>query len=146
MRGAGGTSGGVGHFLIGLAMMSGGFYMLLQSIRVTVNFGLSGKLFGVSMLGQSFGVTSGMIMIPFIFGVGIMFYNSRNIIGWLLTFSSLVAMIFGVIASTQFVLRNMTAFELITILVLCMGGLGLFLRSLKSANAALDRQLENKNV
>jgi len=28
MKGAGGTSGGIGQFFIGLIMMSGGFYML----------------------------------------------------------------------------------------------------------------------
>ncbi len=132
MNGAGGTQGGVGNFLMGLAMMCGGFYMLLQSIKVTMSFGMGARLFGMSMFGQQVGITSGMVMIPFIFGVGMLFYNGRNFIGWLLTLGSLAAMIFGVIASTQFILKTMTAFELITILVLCVGGLGLFLRSLKN--------------
>jgi len=41
-------------------------------------------------------------------------------------------MIFGVISSIRFNMKTMTAFELITILVLAVGGLGLFLRSLRS--------------
>ncbi len=127
MRGAGGSEGGSGQFLLGLAMMCGGFYMLLNAISVTSNFGMGMRLFGWG----GFGITSGMVMIPLIIGVGMVFYNSRNYLGWLLAFGSLAAMIFGVIASVQFNLRTMSAFDLIVILVLAVGGLGLFLRSLR---------------
>lgn len=131
-RGAGGTSGGIGRFIIGFAMMCGGFYMLFQSITVSATFNMGMNLFGTSLWGHSFSVTSGMVMIPFILGIGIIFYNGKNIIGWLLAIGSLTAMIYGVIASTHFVLRTMTAFELITILILSFGGLGLLLSSLRN--------------
>lgn len=130
-QGAGGSSGGVGSFFIGLIMMCSGFYMLLQSIRVSVHFGFGMRLFGFSVMGHRLSLTSGMVMIPFAFGVGMIFYNARNFLGWLLTIGSLAAMIFGVISSTHFTLRTMSAFELITILVLSVGGLGLFLSSLR---------------
>jgi len=135
VRGAGGTNGGIGEFLIGLAMMSGGFYMLFNSILVTSNFGYGMRLYGFNAFGGNYAVTSGMVMIPFIFGVGIVFYNSRNIIGWLLSCGSLVALVFGVIASIQFTFRNMSAFDLIVILILSVGGLGIFLRSLREVSA-----------
>lgn len=130
-RGAGGTEGGIGQFFLGLIMMSGGFYMLLNSIRVTSQFGMGMRMYGMSMFGSHFNITSGMIMIPFFIGVGMIFYNSKNILGWLLTIGSLGALIFGVISTIQFSFRHMTAFDLIVIIVLCAGGLGLFLRSLK---------------
>jgi hypothetical protein len=132
MKGAGGTSGGIGPFFIGLFMMTGGFYLLLNAISVTSNFGLSRQLYSFSGAG-GYAVTSGMVMIPFIFGVGIMFYNSKNIIGWILTLGSITALIFGVISSINFSFKTMTAFELIVILVLAVGGLGIFLKSLKNA-------------
>jgi len=127
MRGAGGTKGGELSFLLGLFMMCGGFYMLLNSIVVRANFGFGYQLYALG----GFGVTSGMIMIPFLFGVGFIFYNSRNPLGWVLAIGSLVALIFGVIASVNFGFRPMSAFDLIVILVLSFGGLGLFLRSLR---------------
>jgi hypothetical protein len=130
IEGAGGTRGGTGRFILGFIMMCGGFYMLLQSITVTSGFGLGLRLFGFSALGINFGITSGMVMIPFIFGIGLLFYNGKSLIGWMLAIGSIAAMIFGVIASTQFILRTMTAFELIIILVLCFGGLGLLASSL----------------
>ncbi|PVZ65724.1 hypothetical protein [Pelagibaculum spongiae] len=132
MRGAGGTSGGIGQFFLGLVMLCGGGYMLLNAINVTSSFGLGSRLYGFGAFGSQFGVTSGMVMIPFIFGIAFLFYDSRKFIGWLLTLGSLTALIFGVIASIKFSFRSMTGFELITILLLSFGGLGLFLRSLKT--------------
>ena len=131
MNGAGGSSGGVGKFFIGLIMMCGGFYMLLNAITVTSSFGFGSRLYSFNNFG-GMGITSGMMMIPFIFGIGLIFYNARNILGWILSIGSLTALIFGVISSVRFSMRTMTSFDLIVILVLSVGGLGLFLRSLKS--------------
>ena len=128
-RGAGGTDGGIGSFLIGFLMICAGGYMLLNGIILRPQFGFRTAIFSVG----GWSVTSGMIFVPFIFGIGLIFYNGRNLIGWALTIGSVTAMIFGVIASTQLQLRPMTAFELIVILVLLVGGLGLFLRSLRAA-------------
>ena len=128
MRGAGGSSGGTGEFLLGLVMMCGGFYMLLNSIVVRASFGFGRQIYSVG----GFGITSGMIMIPFLFGVGMIFYNSKNLIGWILAIGSLVALIFGVISSVNFSMQRMSAFDLIVILVLCFGGIGLFLKSLRN--------------
>lgn len=135
MRGAGGSNGGVGQFVLGLVMMCGGFYLLLNAIAVRSNFGLGTLLFGGSGLG-GFGLTTGMVLIPLIFGIGLIFYNARSIAGWVLALGALVALIFGVLASVSFGFRAMSAFDLIVILVLAVGGLGLFLRSLKAAPAA----------
>jgi len=140
MRGAGGTSGGLGSFFIGLIMMCGGFYMLLNAINVTSSFGMGMRLYGFSAMGGQYNITSGMVMIPFMFGVGLIFYNGRNILGWVLSIGSITALIFGVISSIRFSFRTMTSFDLIVILVLAMGGLGLFLRSLKTLDERLPDQ------
>jgi len=126
MNGAGGTSGGIGQFFLGLTMMCGGFYLLLNGIVVSSAFGWGTRLFGIGGVG----VTGGIILVPLIIGVGVIFYNARNALGWLLALGALAAMVFGVIASLNLSLRSMTAFELICILVLAFGGLGLFFRSL----------------
>ena len=137
MRGAGGTSGGLGQFFLGLVMMCGGFYMLLNAIHIRSSFGMGYGLYHMSAFG-GFGITSGMVMIPFMFGVGLIFYNAKNWAGWILAGGSTVALIFGVISSIHFTFRSMTAFDLIVILVLSVGGLGLFLRSLKGFDSDLS--------
>ena len=128
MQGAGGTSGGLGQFFIGLMMMCGGFYLLFNAIHVSSSFGFSARLYS---FGSGMNLTTGMILIPLMIGIGIIFFNSRNVLGWLLAAGSLVALLFGVISSLRFGFRTMSAFDLITILVLAIGGLGLFLRSLR---------------
>tara|TARA_B110001452_G_scaffold265072_1_gene269149 strand:- start:842 stop:1294 length:453 start_codon:yes stop_codon:yes gene_type:complete len=146
LKGAGGTSGGFGQFFLGLIMMCGGFYLLLNAITVTSSFGMGMSLYGFSAMGNSFNITSGMIMIPFIFGVGLIFYNGRNYLGWILTLGSITALIFGVISSIRFSMRTMTSFDLIVILVLAIGGLGLFLRSLKALDKSLPDEAQEKLV
>jgi len=126
LKGAGGTPGGVLTFLVGLVMTCGGFYLLLNAIVLRANFGFGYRVYSVG----GFGITSGMIMIPFLFGVGMIFYNGRSTLGWMLTIGSLVALIFGVLSTVNFTLRGMSAFDLMVILVLAFGGIGLLLRSL----------------
>jgi len=79
-------------------------------------------------------------MIPFMFGVGLIFYNSKNILGWVLSIGSITGLIFGVISSIRFTFKTMSSFDLIVILVLAMGGLGLFLRSLRTLDNALPEE------
>ena len=129
MQGAGGTSGGSGQFLLGLVMMCGGFYLLLNNVVVSSTFGLGSRLFGIG----GFGVTGGIILVPLVIGIGMIFYNARSYLGWLIAIASFFAMVFGVISSVSLDLRTMSAFYLITVLVLAFGGLGLFLGSLRSA-------------
>lgn len=126
IKGAGGTPGGVLTFLVGLAMTCGGFYLLLSSIVMRASFGFGYRVYSFG----GYGITSGMIMIPFLFGVGMIFYDRRSSLGWLLTIGSLVALIFGVLSTVNFTLRGMSAFDLMVILVLSFGGIGLLLRSL----------------
>lgn len=126
MKGAGGTPGGVATFLIGLVMACGGFYLLLNSIVLRTNFGFGYRVYTIG----GYGITSGMIMIPFLFGVAMIFYNRRSSLGWLLAIGSVVSLIFGVLSTVNFTLRGMSAFDLMVILILAFGGIGLLLRSL----------------
>ncbi len=127
-RGAGGTEGGSGTFLIGIAMMILGGYLLLNNIvvRPVLGFGMVAFRLG------GMPITTGIILIPFIFGVALIFYNSRNWLGWLLACGSLLALVGGVIANMTLQFGAISAFDLIVILVLVAGGLGLFLRSLRA--------------
>lgn len=129
VNGAGGTTGGTGRFFLGIAMFIAGMYLLLKSIYVQHSFGFGSPFYNVG--GVS--VTSGMLLIPFIIGVAMLFFNYKNIIGWLLTLGAVVALIVGVISNIQFTLAGMSAFDILMILVLVAGGLGLFLSSFRAA-------------
>lgn len=132
-RGAGGTSGGIPQFFVGLAMMIVGGYMFLNAVRVTYSFGLGNALYRVNGVG----VTGGMVLIPFMIGVVLIFYNSKQILGWILMLGALFSLGFGVISTIQFRLNAMSAFDLIVILVLLFGGIGLFLGALSDADKGI---------
>lgn len=133
MQGAGGTQGGTGRFFMGLFMMAVGGYLFFNNIQVSLGVGLGYQYFSA----WGVGITSGMVLVPFIFGVGMIFYNAANILGWVLTIASLGMLAFGVIAQTRFHLHNMSAFELLTIIFLLVGGIGLFLSSLRGPSRGL---------
>jgi uncharacterized protein len=140
IEGAGGTKGGFGNFFSGLGMLVVGFYLLLNKIVLTSTLGMGSSLYSfrnVANTSYNVSVTSGMIFIPMIFGIMMVFYNAKSIWGWLLFGLSAAAMIFGVIASVQLRIQSMTAFDAVTIFILAFGGLALFLRSLKNVDASL---------
>jgi hypothetical protein len=126
MNGAGGTRGGVGSFLLGLAMMVAGGFLLLQSIKVTTVFSLG---YGLYRWG-GYSMTTGMVLIPMLLGIGMIFWNARNWFGWILALGSLIALVVGVLASIQFHIIHMSLFELLVVLILAVGGAALFARSL----------------
>jgi len=126
IKGAGGTPGGIMTFLAGLVMTCGGLYLLFNAIVLRANLGFGHRMYSFGGIG----ITSGMIMIPFLFGVAMIFYNGRSSLGWLLAVGSAVALVFGVLSTASFTLRSMSAFDLMLILVLAFGGIGLLLRSI----------------
>lgn len=120
-RGAGGTRGGVGEFLLGLGMAVAGAYILTQ--RVTVSSGYW-TMWGYNAFGLS--------LLPFLFGVGILFFNGRSVAGWLLTFAGVVIILAGVIMNLGIYFRPTSLFNTIVMLTLLAGGVGLIARSLRA--------------
>lgn len=133
-EGAGGSNGGIGRYLIGLSLMCTGGYLFLSKVMVTTGalsrgFGMGSHLYSV---GGGFGVTGGMILVPFFIGIFMVFWNSKNIVGWLLSGLSVIALIAGVIVNIRMTIMPMTAFDILVLIVLMAGGAGMFFSSLKS--------------
>ena len=122
VRGAGGTSGGIGMFLLGLAMTVAGAYILTNRVTVTSGFW---QLWGYN--------TFGLSLLPLIFGIGILFFNGKSIAGWLLLFVGIVIIFTGILMNLQIYFQSTSLFNTIIMLVLLAGGIGLVARSLKSS-------------
>lgn len=129
-RGAGGTPGGLSEFFTGLIMMCIGGYLLLDNIIVSNGFAMSRSLFGWSI--GTYGVPAGSLLLPLCFGVVLIFRKANSSLGWILSLGSLAALVASVLMSTHISLRPMSLWMLLTMLVLLFGGLGLFLKSLRS--------------
>lgn len=119
-RGAGGTSGGIGEFLVGIAMVVAGGYWLTQQVTVTSGFW--------TLWGHS---TFGLSLVPLIAGIALLFYNGKSIAGWILTFVGVIIIFAGVLMNLQIYFQQTSLFNTIIMLVLIAGGVGLVARSLR---------------
>jgi predicted membrane channel-forming protein YqfA (hemolysin III family) len=120
-RGAGGTSGGIGTFLLGLGMAIAGGWLLTNQVTVTSGYW---HLWGYNGFGLS--------LIPLILGIGFLFFNGRSIAGWLLTFAGAVIIFVGILTNLDIYFRPTSLFNTILMLVLFAGGIGLVARSLRA--------------
>ena len=110
-------------FLGGLAMLIAGGYLFLNNVVVTSSYG---ELWG---LGDG---TFGLSLIPLFIGVGLLFFNGKNPIGWLLAAGGVIIIVAGVIARLTVYYRPLSLFDTLLIFVLIAGGVGLVARSLRS--------------
>jgi hypothetical protein len=120
MADVGGTPGGLGHFVLGLAMVCIGGYLLTNQVLVVGSYW---SFYG----GNTFGIT----LLPLLFGVAILFWNGRSIIGWLLPAAGGLFILAGVIANMHIYFQAATLFHTLVMLVLLVGGLGLIARALR---------------
>jgi hypothetical protein len=116
----GGTSGGLGQFLLGFAMACIGGFLITNQVTVVSSYW---NFWG----GNSFGVT----LLPMLFGVAILFWNGKSTIGWILTVAGALFIFAGIIANMHIYFRGASLFNTMVMLILLVGGLALVARSLR---------------
>ena len=120
MKGAGGTEGGVVSFFVGLAMAVGGAFLLTERVTVTSGFW---SFFG--------GHTFGLSLLPLVVGAGVLFYDGKSPLGWVLTLGGALIVFLGILMNLRIYFEPTSLFDTLVMLVLLTGGLGLLARSLK---------------
>ncbi|MEZ4403622.1 MAG: hypothetical protein R3B06_26595 [Kofleriaceae bacterium] len=125
-RDVGGTSGGFGLFVVGLAMTIAGLYLLFRQVDVHGGYwhwgGADDRSFGLTLL-------------PLLVGVGVLFWDGSSKLGWLLAGGGLLILVIGIIANMRIHLRTMSLYDTLVILVLVAGGLGVIARSLRAVGS-----------
>ena len=120
LRGAGGTEGGIGMFLMGFVMAVAGAYLLTNQVTVTSGYW---HLWGYKAFGLS--------LLPFVVGIAFLFFNGKSPVGWVLTIAGAVILFVGIIANLDVYFRPTSLFNTLVMLVLLLGGIGLVARSLR---------------
>jgi hypothetical protein len=125
MKGAGGTGGGIGMFFGGAAMVIAGGYLLLTRVSV-----MSGgwRFYGYNAFGLS--------LFPLLIGIGVLFYDGRSTLGWLLTTAGALIILVGIVANLHVYFQPTSLFDTLMMLGLLAGGIGLVARSLRDVPAA----------
>ena len=122
MKGAGGTPGGIKPFILGTIMAVIGGYLLMHQVQVHSGFW---RFYGYG----NFGIA----LLPFLFGIGLLFFNGKSIPGWILTVGGLIIIFAGIIANLEIYFVPTSLFNTLIMLVLLVGGIALIFRSLQSA-------------
>lgn len=123
LRGAGGTEGGIGTFLIGFVMAVAGGWLLTNQVTVTSG---GWHFWGYNAFGLS--------LLPLVIGIAILFFNGSSIIGWLLSIAGAVIIFVGILTNLDIYFRPTSLFNTIMMLVLLAGGIGLVAKSLRPAS------------
>jgi hypothetical protein len=121
LRDVGGTPGGLGSFLIGLAMACVGGYLLTNQVMIAGSYW---NFYGAN----TFGIT----LLPMLIGVAMLFWNGRSALGWLLTVAGGLFIVAGVIANLHIYFAPTSLFNTIVMLVLLVGGLTLIARAMRA--------------
>ncbi len=108
-------------FLCGLALAIAGGYLIMNHVQI-----------GSSYWNWWGGHTFGLTLAPLIIGIGLLFFNGRSIGGWVLAGASAVIIFVGIIVNLQVQFPQTSLFNVIVMLTLFAGGLGLIARSFKS--------------
>jgi len=121
LKGAGGTPGGLGEFMIGLGMAAVGAYLLTNNVTVSSGYWY---LWGYN----AFGLT----LFPLMIGIGILFFNGRSGLGWAMVVLGTLIIFAGILANLDVYFRPTSLFNTVMMIGLLAGGIGLVARSIQS--------------
>jgi len=122
--GAGGTPGGVGEFFIGLLVAAVGFYLLFSHVQVHSSYW---NFMGFGGVGRSFGIS----LIPLMFGIGILFVNSKSVLGWFLSVGGLLFILAGILMNLDIYFQNTSLMNTLIMVAMIAAGLGLIVKGLR---------------
>ena len=119
----GGTSGGLGPFLLGFAMACVGGFLITHQVSIVGSYW---AFWG----GNSFGIT----LLPMLIGIALLFWNGKSVAGWVITVAGALFIFAGIIANLHLYFRPTSLFNTLVMLILLVGGLALIARSLRPHN------------
>lgn len=125
------------QFLAGLVMLAAGLYWFMSSVHVTTGF-------GSFMLG-SFRVGTGLVIVPFLVGIVLLFYNFDSILAKIITMLGIIIIIASIIMNTHFYFTSRNLYEYLLMLVFIFGGGTLVLKVLLMPIDGKDKGDKNKN-
>jgi uncharacterized protein len=125
-RGAGGTPGGIATFFLGLALTVVGGYLILNQVQVTSTM----SFFGLWSMNRQAGF--GLTMLPLLIGIGVLFFDGKSKLGWVLSVGGFLTILAAVLMSLSIYWAPTSLFNTLLMFGLFAGGLGLVARSLRA--------------
>ena len=113
-------------FFFFLLMLGGGLFMIFQNIEVTSSWGFGGYFFRIGNIG----LPNGLIMLPIIAGIAMLFLMDRKIFGWVVLSIGIIIVLLSVMMTTHLRWHTTNAYVFIVMFGLVAAGGGMVLREL----------------
>lgn len=113
------------NFFIGLLMFGAGLFMILQNARVSSSWGY-GSFYHIG----SWGVPNGMIMLPLLIGIVMLFMMEKKLFGWIVSVLGVIFILLTIIMSVRLTWISTSAYTFIIMFGLVAAGGGLMMRVL----------------
>lgn len=110
------------QFFIGIFMVGIGIFMVFQNTYVTMNW--------VSWHLGAFSVPTGVVSIPLFIGIGLLFYNSKSIINWIVAILGFLIILVTIIMSVSIIFKTTSLYVYVIMFGLIAAGVALLLKSL----------------
>ena len=120
--GGGRERGNILTFFTGIVIFCIGAFMIFQNTTISTSFGLS------RMIG--FEPPFGVVLLPLIIGIIILFFNENSILGWILVIVGVLIILVGILMGLQITFRRTTLFVTLIMYGMTAAGIGITLKGL----------------
>ena len=115
----------VTELLVGLVLIGGGVFWILNSFAVTFTWGSLWSGWGIHV-----GMVTGLMLVPLLVGIGLLFFLDRKWIGWTVTAIGVLAILITLLTSVRFHPLSATLWQYVLMFGMVAAGAGLALRAL----------------
>ena len=108
-------------FLIGLVLLGAGIFWVLNSFVVSFSWG---------SFGMNTSLATGLMLVPLLIGIGLLFFLDRKWIGWVVTAIGLLAILVTLLTSVRFRPVSASLWQYVVMFGMIAAGCGLVARGL----------------
>ena len=108
--------------LVGLGLFCGGAFLVMQNTILSSRFTLM-DLIGVTP-------PFGLVILPLLIGIGMLFFNERSILGWILSIVGLITIFLGILMGLSIFFKPVSLYEGILMFGLIAAGIGLVAKAI----------------
>jgi len=110
-----------GSFIFGAILFGIGVYLIFQNTIVSTQFSL------MDLIG--FNPPFGLVILPLLIGIGILFFNEKSILGWLITIFGIVTILLGILMGLKIYFKPVSLYQAVLMYGMTAAGIGLIAKS-----------------
>ena len=116
-----GEEGSLGSFVFGAILFGIGVYLIFQNTIISTQFSL------MDLIG--FNPPFGLVILPLLIGIGVLFFNEKSILGWLITIFGIVTILLGILMGLKIYFKPVSLYQAVLMYGMTAAGIGLIAKA-----------------